>query len=83
MPKKLDRCVRKVRKKSPKVNPYAVCKASISKTKTIYLNWNNLESIKKAEKLKWRLENLGYVPVKDIQTGVDTWKIIYQKKVKK
>lgn len=31
MPKKLDRCVRKVRKSSPKVNPYAVCKASINK----------------------------------------------------
>jgi len=33
MPKKFDRCVRKVRKRSPKVNPYAVCRASISKKK--------------------------------------------------
>jgi len=29
MPKKFDRCVKKVKKKSPKVNPYAVCNASM------------------------------------------------------
>jgi len=31
MPAKLDRCVRKVRRKSPGVNPWAVCKAAIGK----------------------------------------------------
>lgn len=33
MPKKFDRCVKKVRKQSPKVNPYAVCKSSMKKSK--------------------------------------------------
>jgi len=37
MPKKLDRCVRKVKKankkRKKKVNPYAVCKAAIKKKK--------------------------------------------------
>lgn len=28
MPKKLERCVRKVRKNSPDVNPWAVCSKS-------------------------------------------------------
>ena len=28
MPAKLKRCIRKVKKQSPKVNPYAVCIAS-------------------------------------------------------
>ena len=31
MPKKFDRCVKKVRKKSPNVNPYAVCRAAMKK----------------------------------------------------
>lgn len=31
MPKKLDRCVKQVKKKSKKYNPYAVCKASLKK----------------------------------------------------
>jgi len=38
MPKKLDRCVRKVRAaqrgKKKKYNPYAVCKASLKKSKS-------------------------------------------------
>lgn len=33
MPKKFDRCVKKVKKQSPNVNPYAVCKASMKKKK--------------------------------------------------
>lgn len=32
---KWDRCVRKVRKESPDVNPYAVCTASIGKEGSI------------------------------------------------
>ena len=32
MPKKIERCVRRVKKKSPVVNPYAVCRASVMKT---------------------------------------------------
>ena len=32
MPKKIKRCVRKVRKKGRKVNPYAVCKSSMRKS---------------------------------------------------
>lgn len=31
MPKKLDRCVKKVKKKNKKVNAYAVCKSRIKK----------------------------------------------------
>lgn len=33
MPAKLDRCVKKVKRKSPGVNPYAVCNAAIKKGK--------------------------------------------------
>lgn len=35
MPKKLDRCVKKVKakSKSKKVNPWAICKASLKKKK--------------------------------------------------
>ena len=35
MPKKLDRCVEKVKRSGSKVNPYAVCKASISRWEKI------------------------------------------------
>lgn len=33
MPAKFERCVKKVRKQSPDVNPYAVCKVSLGMTK--------------------------------------------------
>lgn len=33
MPKKLERCVKKVKAKGEKVNPYAVCNASLKKAK--------------------------------------------------
>ena len=33
MPKKLDRCVRKVKKQKGLKNPYAVCKATMKKGK--------------------------------------------------
>jgi len=33
MPKKLERCIEKVSKKSSKLNPYAICNASINKSK--------------------------------------------------
>ena len=33
MPKKLERCVRKVRKQKGVKNPYAICRASLKKKK--------------------------------------------------
>lgn len=38
MPKKFDRCVKKVKKKNKNVNPYAICMKSlkITKKKKVY-----------------------------------------------
>ena len=47
--------------------------------KKIIVNWEDLKSIKKAERLKLNLENRGYNYVKTIREGLNKNLIIYEK----
>ena len=49
--------------------------------KTIFVNFNNLESIKKAERQKNKLENLGYSQKEMCPIGYDKFKLIYKKEI--
>ena len=52
-----------------------------SKEKIIIVDYSKSQSIKKAERMKSRLENLGYIPVKTVKLGFDKWALHY--KIKK
>ena len=47
--------------------------------KTISINFLDMQSIKKAERQKSRLENLGYNLVNERQTGLNTFELVYRK----
>lgn len=53
MPKKYDRCVKKVKKSLKKYkrkgNPYAICKASMKKKQVLASNYNNAMKVARSE----------------------------------
>jgi hypothetical protein len=53
------------------------------KKKNVYVDWDSYSSIEKAERLKSKLENSGYILVGTKKTGFDKDKLIYEKKEKK
>lgn len=79
---KMKRCVRKVSASSKRVNPFAVCRASIyGKNQTIKVDLDSLASIKKAEMRKSRLENKGYNLIDTKFSGISNKAVmVYQKR---
>ena len=47
--------------------------------KTIYVDFNNLQSIAKADRLKTQLENQGYIQTSIKPTGYDKFNLVYEK----
>ena len=45
---------------------------------TININWNDLKSIKDAERVKTRLENKGFNLIKTETTGLDKTSMTYE-----
>ena len=49
------------------------------KTKSIIVNWDDIRSIKKAEKMKSKYENKGYMVFKTIQKGFNKFELKMKK----
>ena len=49
-------------------------------TRTVSVNWEDVKSIRKAERQKSRLENQGYTLIRTI-AGVTTSRLVYEKTI--